>query len=86
MGGRQMAISYEELTTKHPCFAKDKNSGNGRIHLPISPSCNIECKFCERSFNTYEQRPGVTSKNASSMETCSTLRRPAGMCMARKES
>ena len=56
-----MAISYEELTTKHPCFAKGPNSGNGRMHLPISPSCNIECRFCERSFNTYEKRPGVTS-------------------------
>ena len=51
-----MAVSYEELTTKHPCFAKGPNSGNGRIHLPISPSCNIEGRFCERSFNTYEKK------------------------------
>ena len=55
-----MAVSYEELTTKHPCFARGEQSNNGRIHLPISPSCNIECKFCERSFNSYEVRPGVS--------------------------
>ena len=56
-----MAISYEELTTKHPCFARGEQSNNGRIHLPISPGCNIECKFCERSINTYEKRPGVAA-------------------------
>ncbi|MBQ8965162.1 radical SAM protein [Ruminococcus sp.] len=56
-----MAISYEELTTKHPCFARGDKNGSGRIHLPTSPSCNIECRFCERKFNTYEKRPGVAS-------------------------
>ena len=75
-----MAISYEELTTKHPCFAKDKNSGNGRIHLPISPSCNIECKFCERSFNTYEQRPGVTSTVISPLDAIDAIKRALEVC------
>lgn len=56
-----MAISYEELTDKHPCFAKGKKGQTGRIHLPISPGCNIECKFCDRKINDYEQRPGVAS-------------------------
>lgn len=57
-----MAISYEILTKRHPCFALGKNGGeNGRIHLPTSPTCNIQCRFCERSINNVENRPGVSS-------------------------
>ncbi|MGN1089557.1 MAG: radical SAM protein [Huintestinicola sp.] len=56
-----MAISYEELTDKHPCFARGKKGQTGRIHLPVSPGCNIECKFCDRKINDFEQRPGVAS-------------------------
>ncbi len=77
-----MAVSYEELTTKHPCFAKGPNSGNGRIHLPISPSCNIECRFCERSFNTYEKRPGVTSTVITPEEAIEAVRKALEVCPA----
>ncbi len=57
-----MAINYDLLTKRHPCFAKGKHSGeNGRIHLPTSPACNIQCRFCERSINNVENRPGVAS-------------------------
>jgi nitrogen fixation protein NifB len=31
------------------------------MHLPVSPGCNIACRFCERSLNSHEQRPGVSS-------------------------
>ena len=77
-----MAISYEELTEKHPCFARGANSGNGRIHLPISPSCNIECRFCERSFNTYEKRPGVTSTVIPPVEALEAIRKALEVCPA----
>ena len=75
-----MAISYEELTTKHPCFARGEKSNNGRIHLPISPSCNIECRFCERSFNTYELRPGVTRTVITPEEAIDAIRRALEYC------
>ncbi|MBQ1537653.1 MAG: radical SAM protein [Ruminococcus sp.] len=75
-----MAVSYEELTTKHPCFAKGPNSGNGRIHLPISPSCNIECRFCERSFNSYEVRPGVSRTVIKPEEAIDAIRRALEVC------
>jgi nitrogen fixation protein NifB len=45
---------------KHPCFASGKPNNKGRIHLPVSPGCNIECQFCDRKINSTEQRPGVT--------------------------
>lgn|GEM_PF-2100762 len=32
----------------------------GRLHLPVSPTCNIKCKFCKRDYNNNdEDRPGV---------------------------
>lgn len=75
-----MAISYEELTTKHPCFAKGEKNGAGRIHLPISPSCNIECRFCERSFNSYEVRPGVSRTVIKPEEAIDAIRRALEVC------
>ena len=52
--------NYEALKNSHPCFAGQRNH-KGRIHLPVSPGCNIECKFCDRKINHYENRPGVTA-------------------------
>jgi nitrogen fixation protein NifB len=49
-----------ELAKLHPCLNREANSKFGRLHLPVSPSCNIQCRFCRRSLNKSEQRPGVT--------------------------
>ncbi len=75
-----MPINYEELTTKHPCFALGKKSTSGRIHLPISPTCNIECKFCERKINDYEERPGVAREVISPEEAPDVIRRALELC------
>lgn len=56
-----MARSIEELQQNHPCFGGCQLNA-GRIHLPVSPGCNIACRFCERSINENEQRPGVTGR------------------------
>ena len=46
----------------HPCFNRDACSSYGRIHLPVAPSCNIQCNYCNRDFDCVnESRPGVTS-------------------------
>lgn len=75
-----MAISYEELTTKHPCYALGKKGSTGRIHLPISPTCNIECKFCDRKINDYEKRPGVASTVIKPEEAIGVVRRSLELC------
>ncbi|MGM9936391.1 MAG: radical SAM protein [Candidatus Ornithomonoglobus sp.] len=75
-----MAISYEELTSKHPCYALGKKGSNGRIHLPISPTCNIECKFCDRRINDYENRPGVASTVIKPDEAADVIRRSLELC------
>ena len=55
-----MAASFSELQKNHPCFGGCRFNA-GRIHLPVSPGCNIACKFCDRKINDVEQRPGVAS-------------------------
>jgi nitrogen fixation protein NifB len=48
------------LIRKHPCFNGEAHFKYGRLHLPVSPDCNIQCGFCKRGFNKYEDRPGVS--------------------------
>ena len=50
----------QRILEQHPCFGPCKKN-KGRIHLPVAPGCNIECRFCDRKINEDEQRPGVTS-------------------------
>ncbi len=46
----------------HPCFNVGAHQSYGRVHLPVAPRCNIQCKFCNRKFDCVnETRPGVTS-------------------------
>lgn len=46
----------------HPCFSRKSHHQFGRVHLPVAPRCNIQCKFCNRRFDCVnESRPGVTS-------------------------
>ncbi|WP_425802667.1 radical SAM protein [Desulfitobacterium sp. Sab5] len=53
---------FEKISNRHPCFGGEASMTKGRVHLPVSPICNIQCKFCKRTFNKFEQRPGVTGK------------------------
>ncbi|WP_029320229.1 radical SAM protein [Butyrivibrio sp. AE3004] len=55
-----MATDEHIILKEHPCFGPCKKN-KGRIHLPVAPGCNIECRFCDRKINEDEQRPGVTS-------------------------
>ncbi len=46
----------------HPCFNETVRHSVGRVHLPVAPRCNVQCNFCNRSFDCVnESRPGVTS-------------------------
>ncbi len=46
----------------HPCFNREAHHQFGRVHLPVAPRCNIQCRFCNRQFDCVnESRPGVTS-------------------------
>jgi nitrogen fixation protein NifB len=32
------------------------------LHLPVSPSCNIRCRFCTRGLSASVERPGVATR------------------------
>jgi len=52
-----------EKTKKHPCYSVDAHNTYARMHLPVAPSCNIQCNYCNRKFDCVnESRPGVTSE------------------------
>ncbi len=74
-----MSKTYKELNNSHPCFGEHKNNV-GRIHLPVSPGCNIGCRFCDRAMNDTEERPGVTSKVLTPMESLDVLKNALSIC------
>ena len=74
-----MRNTYEDLQNSHPCFGGHKNNA-GRIHLPVSPGCNIACRFCDRAINDVEERPGVTSKVLNPAECEEILEKALKIC------
>lgn len=70
-----MAKTFDEISKNHPCFALGQKSNKGRIHLPVSPGCNIGCRFCHRDFNDEQVRPGVASCIISPDEAIDAIRR-----------
>lgn len=54
------ANNFDHLIKQHPCFNQCAQKVHGRVHIPVSPECNIRCRFCNRQFNSNEDRPGVS--------------------------
>lgn len=71
--------TYKDLQNSHPCFGGHKNHA-GRIHLPVCPGCNISCKFCDRSINDVEKRPGVTSAILTPEKSIEVLQKALELC------
>ena len=73
------ANNYENLKREHPCFGGHKNN-KGRIHLPVSPGCNIQCKFCDRKISDTENRPGVSAAIIKPEEALEVIERALELC------
>lgn len=71
---------FDKISNQHPCFSGQAHMTKGRIHLPVSPACNIQCKFCKRSFNKTENRPGVTGELLSPKEALLLVDRALEFC------
>jgi len=74
--------TFDELTAAHPCFSTGAKSNKGRVHLPVSPGCNIQCKFCERKLNDTDFHPGVSSQIITPAEAVEVIRRAAALCLS----
>lgn len=68
------------MANRHPCFGGGPNMNRGRVHLPVSPACNIQCAFCNRTRNETEQRPGVTSELLSPEDAADLVDRALELC------
>ena len=56
-----MFNKFQAQPDHHPCFFSEAKNKYGRIHLPVAPSCNIQCAYCRRDYDCVnENRPGVT--------------------------
>jgi nitrogen fixation protein NifB len=65
---------------RHPCFSGEAHNRFARIHLPVSPACNIQCRFCKRGFNKWEVRPGVAAALVKPEEAVRIVGRARRIC------
>jgi nitrogen fixation protein NifB len=61
--GPVISAELAALTAKHPCYSFEAHQQFARMHLPVAPSCNIQCNYCNRKYDCVnESRPGVTAE------------------------
>lgn len=72
------------LEGRHPCFSTTAagHAASARLHLPVSPACNIACAFCARDFNRFDARPGVATRLVRPDEAEATVARALELCPA----
>ena len=71
---------FNHLVRRHPCFSGEAHARFGRIHLPVSPSCNIRCRFCERGYDPLVRRPGVARRLLSPEAALNVVTRALELC------
>ena len=78
-------VPFPDLEGRHPCFSvtAEGHARQGRLHLPVSPGCNIECRFCKRDYkNSRDNRPGVSNRILTPDEALQTVHRALELCPA----
>ncbi|WP_024834620.1 radical SAM protein [Ruminiclostridium josui] len=76
----QINQKFNHLLGKHPCFSARAHFKYGRIHLPVSPTCNIQCRFCKRCINKIENRPGVAAIVLTPKEAVKIVAKALELC------
>lgn len=65
----------DNVKNTHPCFSKEAHHKFGRVHLPVAPACNIQCRYCIRKYDcANESRPGITSNVLTPAEALERVR------------
>ncbi|MDR3239563.1 MAG: radical SAM protein [Clostridiales bacterium] len=78
MDVKSLDEKFAHLAKNHPCLGRAPHKG--RLHLPVSPACNIKCRFCTRAFNAIEERPGVTRRVLTVAEAPEAIDRALRLC------
>jgi nitrogen fixation protein NifB len=65
---------------RHPCISNEAFGRSGRIHLPVSPACNIQCGFCARKFHPSASAPGITRQLLSPQSAAERVDRALQLC------
>ncbi len=69
------ASENKHIIKTHPCFSAEAHLKFGRIHLPVAPACNIQCRYCIRKYDcANESRPGITSRVMTPVEAIERVR------------
>ncbi len=71
---------FGHLIRSHPCLSAEAHQKFGRMHLPVSYACNIQCDFCIRKLETQEVRPGVAYKVMTPAESVHTVQKALDLC------
>ncbi|MFT3937712.1 radical SAM protein [Rhodopseudomonas sp.] len=74
--------AFPALEGRHPCFSttSEGHASAERVHLPVSPGCNIDCSFCKRDFDHRAQRPGVATRLLSPEDAEVVVERALELC------
>jgi nitrogen fixation protein NifB len=80
LGSAKVDERFAHISSRHPCFSGEANMSHGRLHLPVSPACNIQCRFCRRTFNKAEQRPGVSAALLRPADAADLVRKALDLC------
>lgn len=65
-----------KTTDLHPCFDTKAKMKYARVHLPVAPKCNVQCKYCNRKYDCVnESRPGITSAVLSPQQALNYMKK-----------
>jgi len=77
-------MDRDRFLERHPCFSGEAHLKYGRIHLPVSPECNIGCLFCARGLRPdsgpENDVPGVAARTLEPAEAIAILERAVVLC------
>jgi nitrogen fixation protein NifB len=71
---------FAHLAKRHPCFSSEAHGRAGRLHLPVSPSCNIRCRFCTRGLSATALRPGIARQVVGPHEAVELVEKSLALC------
>ena len=77
---QESGTDFSHLLRSHPCLSAEAHVKFGRMHLPVSYACNIQCDFCIRKLKTEETRPGVAYKVMTPDESIDTVKKALELC------